>query len=197
MRRFFAVSLLYHLANCSVFDEAACHFLTFDFTTALPQAHPKNTQVPLDFLSSASDCRSAEDLPVTQNDAKCFKAPWFQHLFICFSLFTFFYFHESERGFGSLVVKWHLLISIAGPIVHTLHPSAPQPCRSLSVAWLSPASAGLGHEVIKSLSSKRHGSFPAFPNCENKWKHGNNWNMDGLWCRLSVRGHKGSNLGWG
>ena len=80
-----------------------------------------------------------------------------------FSLFTSFYFHESERGFGSLVVKWHLLISIAGPIVHTLHPSAPQPCRSLSVAWLSPASAGLGHEVIKSLWSKRHGSFPVLP----------------------------------
>ena len=54
------------------------------FTTALPQAHPKNTQVPFDFLSSASDCRSAEDLPVKQNDAKCFKAPWFSHLFICF-----------------------------------------------------------------------------------------------------------------
>lgn len=90
-----------------------------------------------------------------------------------FSLFTSFYFHKSERGFGSLVVKWHLLISIAGPIVHTLHPSAPQPCRSLSVAWLSPASAGLGHEVIKSLCSKRHGSFPVLPKLRKQvetWK---------------------------
>lgn len=191
MRRFFAVSLLYHFAKCSVFDVAACRFLTIWLSyKTLPQLFHKHTPKTQRCLWTSWPLPQIVDQWKTCLSRKMMrnvsKRLGFHICSSVFSLFTSFYFHESDRGHGSLVVKWHLFISIAGPIVHTLHPSAPQPCRSLSVAWLSPASAGLGHEVIKSLCSKRHGSFPVLPKLRKQvetWKQLKPWMVNGVDCQ--------------
>ena len=76
---------------------------------------------------------------------------------------------------------------------------SPQPCRSLSVAWLSPASGAVAWGRQKIVLQTQCVVPCPFQTAKTKWKHRNNWKpwfMDGLWCKWSIREHKGSSLGW-